>query len=104
MITISPDAVQKIKDMIAQANPGTDIPETAGLRLYVIGGLRHGLKHGLKLESIPKHGDTVTESHGVRIFIDPISISYSKGIVIYVLGNRIAYEIPLANIKPDCNS
>lgn len=76
MVTITPKAAVKLKELIAQENKDTQIPETAGLRLYVQGGGCSGFQYGLSIEREPVENDSIIESNGVKIFIDPISIRY----------------------------
>ncbi|OGM99011.1 MAG: hypothetical protein A2915_03565 [Candidatus Yanofskybacteria bacterium RIFCSPLOWO2_01_FULL_41_34] len=79
MVTITPDAATKLKELIAQENKDAQIPETAGLRLFVQGGGCSGFQYGLSIEKSPAANDSVFESNGIKIFVDPISISYLAG-------------------------
>lgn len=79
MITITPEAAAKLKELIAEENKDTQIPETAGLRLYIQGGGCSGFQYGLLIEKEPAENDNIIESNGIKIFVDPISINYVKG-------------------------
>ena len=52
----------------------------SGLRVFVQGGGCSGFQYGLMIEENGQGaGDQVFESHGVKLFIDPISIRYLNG-------------------------
>ena len=54
--------------------------ENAFLRITVSGGGCSGFQYGLMIEENGQGAaDQVYESHGVKLFIDPISIQYLKG-------------------------
>src|ERR1700739_2292034 len=49
----------------------------SGLRVFVQGGGCSGFQYGLMIEENGQGaGDQVYESHGVKLFVDPISIRY----------------------------
>lgn len=79
MVTVTPRATDKLKILIAEENKNTEIPQTTGLRLYVQGGGCSGFQYGLMIEGQPNENDKITESNGIKIFIDPISVNYVKG-------------------------
>lgn len=78
MITVTPNAAEKLKILIVEQNKDASIPETAGLRLFVQGGGCSGFQYGLMIEKEPNETDEKFESNGIRIFVDPISIQYLK--------------------------
>lgn len=82
MITITPEAAEKLKGLIAEENSGTEIPESAGLRIYVQGGGCSGFQYGLMIEKVSQESDQIFESNGIRIFVDIISIRYLDNSVI----------------------
>ena len=49
------------------------------LRVFGQGGGCSGLQYGLMIEENGGVADQVFESHGVKLFVDPVSISYLKG-------------------------
>lgn len=55
-----------------------DEPDT-GLRVYVYGGGCSGFRYGMMLEDKPGPDDVVVESRGMRVYIDPQSLSYLPG-------------------------
>lgn len=56
--------------------------EQAGLRLFVQQGGCAGLSYGMRFENEPEEDDTVTEHHGLRVFVDPASLEYVDGSVL----------------------
>lgn len=77
MITVTPNAVQKIKEAMA-AESG----ENLSLRLYVEGGGCSGLQYGLVFEEGEKEGDTRVPSEGFDILIDKLSLPYLEEITV----------------------
>jgi iron-sulfur cluster assembly accessory protein len=73
MITITPLAAQKIKELMAEDNKN---PEKDYLRIFVRGGGCSGFQYGLMLEDNKTEADQVFESNGIKIVVDPISARY----------------------------
>jgi iron-sulfur cluster assembly accessory protein len=73
-INVSPAAAAKIATLLAEESK----PE-AGLRVFVQGGGCSGFQYGLMIEEGPGATDTVIESSGVKLYVDPISVRYLKG-------------------------
>ena len=74
MINVSSTAASKITELLAEENK-----EGSGLRVFVQGGGCSGFQYGLMIEENGGVGDQVYESNGVRLFVDPVSISYLNG-------------------------
>ena len=74
MINVSETAASKINELLAEENK-----VGSGLRVFVQGGGCSGFQYGLMIEEGGGAGDQVYESTGVRLFVDPVSISYLKG-------------------------
>src|SRR3954467_2881425 len=75
MINVSEMAAGKINELLTEENKGG-----SGLRVFVQGGGCSGFQYGLMIEENGQgSGDQVYESHGVKLFVDPISIRYLKG-------------------------
>lgn len=105
MITVTLEAAAKLTELIAEENKGTQVPETAGLRLFAQGGGCSGLQYGLKIEKEPNQNDVVFESNGIKIFIDPISIRYLDGSEIDFEKNEMmggGFKINNPNAKGTC--
>jgi iron-sulfur cluster insertion protein len=74
MINVSTQAASKINELLAEEGKSG-----SGLRVFVQGGGCSGFQYGLMIEEGGGVGDQVFESNGVRLFVDPVSISYLKG-------------------------
>ena len=74
MINISTTAASKITELLAEENK-----EGSGLRVFVQGGGCSGFQYGLMIEEAGSDADQVFESHGVKLYVDPISIRYLGG-------------------------
>lgn len=82
MITVTPTAVDKIKE--AMAGEGR---ENLHLRIYVEGGGCSGLQYGLVFEEAEKEGDTRVPCNGFDILVDRFSWPYLENITIdYLTG------------------
>lgn len=71
MITITPKAVEKLRELMAEDKKDF-------LRIFVQGGGCSGFQYGLLLEEKISIGDQIFESGGIKTIIDPISINYLK--------------------------
>ena len=74
MINVSATAAEKINELLSEENKAG-----SGLRVFVQGGGCSGFQYGLMIEEGGGDADQVFESNGVRLFVDPVSISYLKG-------------------------
>src|SRR5216110_3022876 len=74
MINVSPAAASKITELLVEEQK-----QNSGLRVFVQGGGCSGFQYGLMIEEGGGVGDQVYESNGVKLFIDPVSISYLNG-------------------------
>lgn len=57
-------------------------PETAGLRVSVVGGGCSGFQYSLGFDDAPGSDDAVLEFDGVRVFVDSVSAGYLQGTVV----------------------
>jgi iron-sulfur cluster assembly accessory protein len=67
-------AVDTIRSLLEQRQ----IPDHA-LRVFVTGGGCSGMQYGMAFEQQPSEHDTVVETDGVRLIIDPTSLMYLEG-------------------------
>ncbi len=74
VINVSPAAAEKIAALLAEENK-----QESGLRVFVQGGGCSGFQYGLMIEDAPGPTDTIVESNGVKLYVDPISVRYLKG-------------------------
>jgi iron-sulfur cluster insertion protein len=74
LVTVTDAAATKIRELLAEENK-----TESGLRVFVQGGGCSGFQYGLMIEESGGVGDQSFESNGVRLYVDPVSISYLKG-------------------------
>jgi iron-sulfur cluster assembly protein len=77
IISITDKAIEEIKRISIKDNP----EGSKGLRLAVTGGGCSGLSYKIEF-SDEKSKDNILEFNGVKVFIDPKSVIYLKGIVL----------------------
>ena len=104
VITVTEAAATKIKELLAEEGK-TD----SGLRVFVQGGGCSGFQYGLMIEEGGAGvGDQAFESNGVKLFVDPVSISYLKGaevdFVDTVTGGGFTIKNPNATSTCGCGS
>jgi iron-sulfur cluster insertion protein len=103
MINVSPTAASKINELLAEENK-----TGSGLRVFVQGGGCSGFQYGLMIEEGGGAADQVYESNGVKLFVDPVSISYLKGaevdFVDTVTGGGFTIRNPNATSTCGCGS
>ncbi|MDZ4834616.1 MAG: iron-sulfur cluster assembly accessory protein [Candidatus Melainabacteria bacterium] len=75
VITVTPEAAQQVSKLLLEH------PQDSGLRVLVKDGGCSGMSYGLDFDN-PATDDQISESHGVKIFIDSKSAIYVKGTVI----------------------
>jgi iron-sulfur cluster assembly protein len=73
-ITISSLAVENARKMMEEK----ELPDHC-LRVYVAGIGCAGPQFGLAIDKAPQENDTVVESDGLRILVDPNSLAYLDG-------------------------
>lgn len=78
-IQLSERAVKKIRSVLAKEGIS---PEQGGLRMGVQGGGCSGLTYSVRFESQSRERDRVYDFEGVRVFVDPKSFLYLKGMVL----------------------
>jgi iron-sulfur cluster assembly protein len=76
-LSVTSEAVAKIKELLVARS----IPNHA-LRVFVSGGGCSGLQYGMAFEGSPSEYDTVIETDGVKLVIDPTSVMYIGGATI----------------------
>jgi iron-sulfur cluster assembly protein len=75
MITLTDKAAEKVQEFLSTQGAGV---ETAGLRVGVRGGGCSGFQYLLAFDE-QRDGDTVVESHGIRLLVDEPSLAYVRG-------------------------
>lgn len=74
-ITLSERAAQELKTLLEESGI-----QNAGLRVWVAGGGCSGLQYQMAIDDAqPEETDAVFDSHGVKIYVDSLSIRYMDG-------------------------
>jgi iron-sulfur cluster assembly accessory protein len=98
-VTLTPNAVAKVKEIMAQQNP---VP--AGLRVGVQGGGCSGFSYAMSFENSAGMMDKTFEMNGLKVYVDATSVMYLNGCVVdYVEtleGAGFKFENP--NVKSTC--
>ena len=93
-VTLTSAAADKIRNLLQER----DQPDH-GLRVFVSGGGCSGMNYGMALEGGSRDFDTVVEHDGVKLFIDPTSISYLSGSVVDYVGDLMGGGFRIENPK-----
>jgi iron-sulfur cluster assembly accessory protein len=104
MINVSETAASKIAELLTEENKSA-----SGLRVFVQGGGCSGFQYGMMIEENGQGaGDQVFESHGVKLFVDPISIQYLKNAEVdfidTITGGGFTIKNPNAKSTCGCGS
>ena len=103
VITVTEAAAGKIRELLTEEGK-----TESGLRVFVQGGGCSGFQYGLMIEESGGVGDQQFESNGVRLFVDPVSISYLKGaevdFVDTITGGGFTIKNPNATSTCGCGS
>ena len=98
-LELTPNAVSKVKEIMAQQNP-----QPLGLRVAVQGGGCSGFSYAMTFENQSNGIDKTYEFDGLRVFVDQASLMYLNGTKIdYVEtleGAGFKFENP--NVKTTC--
>jgi iron-sulfur cluster assembly protein len=78
-LQVTPNAVKRIRVILAKE--GISVTE-GGLRLGVKGGGCSGLSYSVGFDAQPRERDNIFEFDDVRVFIDPKSFVYLKGMTL----------------------
>jgi iron-sulfur cluster assembly accessory protein len=101
MINVTPLAAEKIGELLSEEQKAG-----AALRVFVQGGGCSGFQYGLMIEedAASPDADTVIESNGVKLFVDPISARYLKGAEVDFVDNMSGggFTIRNPNAKTTC--
>ena len=103
MITITENAVVKLKDILAEENN----PKLK-LRVFVQGGGCSGMQYGFTLDEEKAEDDWDLESNGVTVLVDSMSGGYLQGAVIDykddAMGSSFSISNPNAQTTCGCGS
>jgi len=100
MITLTDKGAEKVKEFLATQ---AEVAETAGLRVGVRGGGCSGFQYQLAFDQ-QRDGDTVFESHGLRLLVDQASLPYIKGAQVDYLDSLqgAGFEVNNPNVIAAC--
>jgi iron-sulfur cluster insertion protein len=102
-ITVTESAAGKIRELLSEEGK-----LESGLRVFVQGGGCSGFQYGLMIEESGGVGDQLFVSNGVRLFVDPVSVSYLKGaevdFVDTITGGGFTIKNPNATSTCGCGS
>jgi iron-sulfur cluster assembly accessory protein len=98
MITLTPDAIAKVKAIISEQK------EETGLRIAVLGGGCSGFQYQMTLEKESKEDDKIMDMEGLKVFIDSRSMLYLSGTEVdYVdSDNGSGFKFDNPNAKDAC--
>jgi iron-sulfur cluster insertion protein len=103
LIYVTEAAASKIKELLAEEGKSD-----SGLRVFVQGGGCSGFQYGLMIEESGGVGDQLFESNGIRLYVDPVSLSYLKGaevdFVDTITGGGFTIKNPNATSTCGCGS
>lgn len=100
-VSVTEDAASQATRLLESEGLDTDI---AGLRLFVQQGGCAGLSYGMRFDDEPEPDDTITEQHGLRVFVDPSSMKYIEGSELdYEDGLQAAgFHVENPNVEAEC--
>jgi iron-sulfur cluster insertion protein len=97
VITVTDSAAAELKRLMQE--DGRDL-----LRLAVSGGGCSGFQYIMQIEGEKTEQDKLIETNGVKIIIDPVSLSYVKGSKIDLTGNLVGggFNVKNPNATSTC--
>jgi len=100
MVTLSEMAAKKVVDFrLAEGK------SEWGLRIRVVGGGCSGMSYELGWEDAVAEGDSVIESHGIKLYVDSQSAPYVDGSEIDFVDNSMmgaGFAVKNPNVKSSC--
>ena len=100
MVTMTETAAKKVSELRLEEGK----PEW-GLRIRVVGGGCSGMSYELGWEDKQAADDNITESQGIKVYIDKNSAPYLSGIEIDYVQNDMmgaGFAIKNPNVKSSC--
>src|SRR5579864_167166 len=98
-VTLTPKAISKVKEIMAQQNP---VP--AGLRVGVVGGGCSGFSYSMSFENSSGLMDKVFDFEGLKVYVDATSLTYLTGCTVDYLetleGAGFKFDNP--HVKSTC--
>lgn len=104
-VSLTEEAAQKVRAFMEQEGVS---PEQGGLRAEVRPGGCSGFSYFLNIEEDALEDDIVTESQGIRVYVDPFSAQYLNGVTIgfhtSMMGEGFTFDNPNATGGCGCGS
>jgi iron-sulfur cluster assembly accessory protein len=99
VVTLTDAAIEKIKSMQVKEQK-----EGYGLRVGVVTGGCAGLSYDLRLQKTPYDNDFVIEQKELKIFINPESLAFLKGLEIHYVDTlkESGFQYKNPNAKSSC--
>jgi iron-sulfur cluster insertion protein len=103
MITLKPNAIEKVRDLLAEQND-----PNVKLRIFVQGGGCAGFSYGFTFDDVANEDDFDLEFEGVHLLVDSMSNQYLDGAEVdYVeelMGSQFKIKNPNASTSCGCGS
>ena len=103
MLTLTENAVQKIKELLAEENN-----PNLKLRSFVQGGGCSGMQYGFTFDETQNEDDFVIENDGIAVLVDSMSMQYMTGANIDykddLMGSSFSINNPNAQTSCGCGS
>ena len=103
MLTLTENAVQKIKELLAEENN-----PNLKLRSFVQGGGCSGMQYGFTFDETQNEDDFVIENDGIAVLVDSMSMQYMDGANIDykddLRGSSFSIDNPNAQTSCGCGS
>lgn len=99
VVTLTDKAADKVKKLLEKENK-----QGYGLRVGITPGGCSSYMYEIGIEKKPKENDMVIEEKGVKVFINPESISFMKGSIVDYLDSltNAGFKINNPNVKTSC--
>ncbi len=100
ILSITEGAAQRLQAMMGEREL-----TGFGLRVFVSGGGCSGLQYGMTFDDETREGDTVWQSHGLQLLVDPVSARYLQGAEISFQQDNMlagAFKIDNPNAVSSC--
>ena len=99
IITLTEKAASKVKALLEKESK-----QNYGLRVGVTAGGCSSYMYDIDLEKAPNENDTVIEEKGIKIFMNPESITFMKGSTVDYIDSlqNSGFKINNPNVKTTC--
>lgn len=99
-VTLTQPAADAVREVINQKNL-----QGYALRLFVSGGGCSGFQYGMALDNRIRPEDVITETDGIKLIIDEVSIKYLQGATVdYIEGmTSSGFKVINPNAVTSCN-